>query len=334
MKLDVRLRDGLEHAARDAREAEELGFDGVFTNENRADAFLPLAVVAETTRTLELGTAVAIALARSPMTMAYQAIELQRHSGGRLVLGLGSQIRPHIERRFSMPWSEPAPRMREFVEALRAIWQAWDSGDRLAHDGTFYRHTLMTPNFVPPPNPFGPPKVYLAAVGDRMLRSCAAVADGLFVHPLCTERFVREVIVPTVRDARPDHLAPVEIGLSPFVAFDEREVALVRAQIAFYGSTPAYRRVLDLHGWGALQPELNRLSKAGRWTEMSGLISDDMVEEIGVVGTPGQVAAELHRRFGSLAQRVRFNLPGDLPPPSHYAALLAEMRSRAGTSPR
>jgi probable F420-dependent oxidoreductase len=331
VKIDARLRDGLEHAAADVRASEEMGFDGAWNNENRADPFLPLAVAAEHSERIEIGSSVAIAFARTPMTVAYPAVDLQRFSGGRLVLGLGSQIRPHVERRFSMPWSRPAARMREFVVALRAIWHAWETGEPLAHRGEFYQHTLMTPAFTPPPNPYGPPKVYLAGVGPHMLRTCAEVADGLFVHPFCTPRYLREVIVPSVA-VRPPGAEPVEIALSPFVALDESDVEAVRRQIAFYGSTPAYRPVLELHGWGELQPELNTLSKQGRWDDMTTLVSDEMLHEMCAVGDPREVAGQLHRRYGDLAHRMRFNRPGDVPPPAYFAELAAALRAAGSTA--
>ncbi|MCW0212054.1 MAG: TIGR03617 family F420-dependent LLM class oxidoreductase [Pseudonocardia sp.] len=323
MRIDARLRDGLEFAAQDARSAEEIGYDAAWNNENRAEPFGPLALAAEHTSRIELGPSVAIAFARTPMTVAYQAIALQRFSAGRFVLGLGSQVRPHIQRRFSMPWSRPAARMREFVTALRTIWDAWDTGERLDHRGEFYDHSLMTPNFTPPPNPHGPPRVYLAAVGPRMLEVTAEVADGLFAHPFLTERYLREAVVPAVADARPGF----EIALSPFVAFTDADVAAVRRQISFYGSTPAYRPVLDLHGWGDLQTELNALSKQGRWDEMVPLVTDEILHAMCVVGGPAEVAAELHRRYSGLAHRIRFNLPGEVPEPARFADVVAAFRA-------
>ncbi|WP_433505275.1 TIGR03617 family F420-dependent LLM class oxidoreductase [Pseudonocardia halophobica] len=327
MKIDARLRDGLEHVAEDARTAEELGFDGAWNSENKADAFLPIAVGAEHTTRLELGSSVAIAFARTPMTVAYQAVDLQRFSRGRFVLGLGSQVRPHVQRRFSMPWSRPAARMKDFVVALRAIWHAWDSGERLHHRSEFYDHTLMTPNFVPPENPYGPPKVFLAAVGPHMLRTTAQVADGLFTHPFLTERYLREVILPEVEEHRGEGMAPLEIALSAFVALDEADVEAVRRQISFYGSTPAYRPVLELHGWGDLQTDLNTLSKRERWDEMVPLVTDEILESMCSIGTEKEVAADLRRRYDGLAHRVRFNRPGDASGPARFAGLVKALRT-------
>ncbi len=329
MKLDARLRNGMVHAAADAAAAEAVGFDGAWSNENQADAFLPLGPAAAATARITLGPSVAIAFSRTPMTVAYLASDLQRFSDGRFVLGLGSQIRPHIEKRFSMPWSRPAARMREFVLALRAIWSSWEQGEALRFEGEFYRHTLMTPQFTPPPSPHGPPPVYLAAVGPLMTEVAGEVADGLLAHPFLTERYLREVVLPAVlagRARRGATLDGFEIGLSSFVALDEADVEAVRAQIAFYGSTPAYRPVLELHGWGALQSELNALSKQGRWADMAALVDDDVLAAMCPVGTAAEVAAELHRRYDGVAQRVRFNRPGEVPPPDRYAELVDAMR--------
>ncbi|MET0187897.1 MAG: TIGR03617 family F420-dependent LLM class oxidoreductase [Pseudonocardia sediminis] len=327
VKIDARLRDGLDTSGGDAASAEEIGYDGAWNAENSVgDPFPGLALAAEHSQRLEIGPSVAIAFARTPMTVAYPAWELQRYSGGRLVLGLGSQVRPHIQRRFSMPWSKPAARMHEFVTALRAIWHAWETGEKLTHRGEFYDHSLMTPNFSPPPNPHGAPKVFLAAVGPHMLRTAAQVADGLFAHPFLTERYLREVIVPEIGAHRPAGAGAFELSVSPFVALDERDVEAVRKQISFYGSTPAYRPVLELHGWGDLQDELNRLSKEGRWDDMVPLVTDDILHEMCAVGSETEVAATLRARFGDVAHRLRFNIPGDTPPPSRFTALVEAMR--------
>jgi len=330
MQLDARLRNGMTHAARDAAEAEEVGFDGAWTAENEADAFLPLGLAAAATSRLVLGPSVAIAFARTPMTVAYLAADLQRFSDGRFVLGLGSQVRPHIEKRFGMPWSKPAARMRSFVQALHAIWDSWETGEPLRYESEFYRHTLMTPHFTPPRGEHGRPRVYLAAVGPLMTRVAGEVADGLLAHPFLTERYLREVIVPELRtgaERAGRTLDGFEIGLSAFVALDDADVEAVRRQISFYGSTPAYRPVLDLHGWGDLQTDLNTLSKQGRWDDMVGLVDDEVLAAMCCIGTPTEVAADLVRRWGGLAQRIRFNRPGDVPPPARFAPLVDAMRA-------
>ncbi|PRZ44049.1 putative F420-dependent oxidoreductase [Antricoccus suffuscus] len=301
--------------------AEDVGYDGVWTAETSHDPFLPLMLAAEQSAELTLGTSIAVAFARNPMTMAVTANDLQSFSGGRFIIGLGTQIKPHIERRFSMPWSEPAKRMREFIEAMHAIWDSWESGDRLSFRGDFYTHTLMTPMFSPGPNPWGPPSVMLAAVGPKMTSVAAEVADGLLVHGFTTERYFREVTMTQVeaglsisgRDR--DQFSLIYPG---FVATgrDEAEFeaacAGVRKQIAFYGSTPAYRGVLELHGWGELQTELHALSLRGEWDTMAGLIDDDVLNAFAVVGEPASVGAEIRRRFDGIADRFSIYAPYDL----------------------
>lgn len=335
MKYDAWIRDGLENATLDARTSQQLGYDGAWNGEGKSDAFLPMVLAAEHSESLEIGSAIALAFARNPMTVAYQAIDLQRYSRGRFIVGLGSQIRPHIERRFSMPWSKPAARMKDFVLALHAIWEAWESGEQLRYEGQFYRHTLMTPNFVPDANPFGRPKVYLAAVGPQMLRVAAEVADGLFVHPFCTELYLRSVVLPGIERHRPRELPPLEIALSPLVALSDPDVVAARREIAFYASTPAYRPVLDIHGWGDLQSELNAMSKRSEWDRMAALVDDDVLRAMCCIGDERAVAAELTQRYGGLAHRMRFDLPGDTVGPSRFAALLIALRdleSRPSTS--
>jgi probable F420-dependent oxidoreductase len=305
----------------EARRHEKAGYDGLWSSESAHDPFLPLLLAAEHTEAVELGTAIAVAFARSPMQLAYTAHDLQAYCGGRFTLGLGSQVRGHIERRFSMPWSHPAPRMREFVLALRAIWSAWNDGTKLDFRGDFYSHTLMTPFFSPPPAPGGPPGVFLAAVGEAMTEVAGEVADGLLAHAFCTERYLREITLPALgrglaRSSR--SRADVEVSMLAMIATgytDEemaRAVAGARRQIAFYGSTPAYRGVLDLHGWAGLGDELNSLSRSSRedkWEAMGGLVGDDVLHAFAVVAEPAGVAAEIRRRFGGLIDRVSFYSP-------------------------
>jgi probable F420-dependent oxidoreductase len=252
------------------------------------------------------------------MITATMANDVQLLSHGRLLLGLGSQIKPHIEKRYSMPWSHPAPRMREYVLALRAIWSCWNEGTTLNFRGEFYRHTLMSPFFNPGPNPYGAPKVYLAAVGELMTEVTGEVADGLLVHPFSTERYVREVTLPALarglaaskRDA-----TGFPISFSGLVATGETEEAMatavrrVRGQIAFYGSTPAYRPVLELHGWGELQSELNALSKTGEWEKMGELVDDDVLNTFAVVAAPDDVGAVVRERLGDVISRFSIYAP-------------------------
>jgi probable F420-dependent oxidoreductase len=305
--------------ARRARELEDLGYDGLITAETSHDPFLPLVIAAANTSRIEIGTGIAVAFGRSPMTLANTAWDLNLYSEGRMMLGLGSQIQPHITKRFSMPWSHPAPRMRELVLAMRAIWSSWQDGTKLDFRGDFYTHTLMTPFFNPGPNPYGPPKVLLAAVGEKMTEVAGEVCDGIIIHGFTTERYVREVTMPAIERglakagrARSDF--QVSGPLFVVTGDDEKSFAAAEAgtkqQIAFYGSTPAYRGVLDLHGWGDLQPELNALSKQGKWVEMGNLITPEMLHTFAVVADkPEDVAAELSKRYSGIVDRCSFYAP-------------------------
>jgi probable F420-dependent oxidoreductase len=317
-----------------ARLAEQVGYDGIWSAEVSHDPFLPLMVAAEHTDRIELGTGIAVAFARNPMNLAVVANDLQTMSEGRFLLGLGSQIKPHIEKRFSMPWSHPAPRMRELILAIRAIWASWSDGGRLAFRGEFYRHTLMTPMFDPGPNPFGNPKIFLAAVGEKMTEVAGEVADGVLAHGFTTERYLREVTVPALeRGLATSQRTRAEIAISypGMIVTAEDEAAFVAAakavktQLAFYGSTPAYRPVLELHGWGDLQGDLNTLAKRGAWDEMAGLIDDDILNTFAVVGPLDEIAPEVLRRFSGLVDRFSFYAPYAMEP-ERWAEVLAGFR--------
>ncbi len=313
MKADAVISTDLERCAAEAQELEALGFAGVKSIETAHDPFLPLLLAAQRTRSVDLITGIAVAFARSPMIMANLGHDLNAAAHGRFVLGLGSQIRPHITRRFSMPWSAPAARMREFILAMRAIWNCWYHGEPLNFSGEFYTHTLMTPFFTPTNTEFGPPRVHLAAVGPLMTEVAGEVADGLLVHGFTTETYLREVTLPALdrglaRSQR--SRADVEISYPVFTVSgrDEQELrrarSKMREQIAFYGSTPAYKPVLDSIGAGELQPQLNALSKQGRWQAMGELIDDALLEQFAVCGEPGQVARDIRRRFGDIVDRT------------------------------
>jgi probable F420-dependent oxidoreductase len=304
--------------AETARQVEEDGFDGLWCAETGHDPFLPLLLAAEHTERLTLGTAAAVAFARNPMTTAVVANDLQAYSKGRFILGLGSQIKPHITKRYSMPWSHPAPRMREFVFAMREIWESWNEGTKLAFRGDFYTHTLMNPLFNPGRNPYGPPKVFVAAVGGLMTEVAGEVADGLLAHGFTTERYMREVITPALERGLAKagrKLDSYEISYPAMVVTGDTEEEMetaklaVKGQIAFYGSTPAYRPVLELHGWGELQTELNTLSKKGDWEQMAGLIDDEVVGTFAVVSPPDEVAKILGTRFGDIVTRITAYAP-------------------------
>ncbi|WP_433602366.1 TIGR03617 family F420-dependent LLM class oxidoreductase [Nocardia sp. CA-135953] len=331
MYVDLKLpqprqRQGLAELAEAGRRAEHQGYDALWSAESAGDPFLPLVPAAQSTEHLRLGTAVAVAFARNPMSLAYTAHHLQVLSGGRLLLGLGSQVKPHIERRFGMPWSKPAARMHEFIEALRAIWTCWQTGSDLDFRGEFYSHTLMPPFFAPDPSPWGLPKIYLAAVGGRMTEVAGAVCDGLLPHPFTTERFLRVQTIPMLEKGRRKSgrdLTDFSVSLSGLVVTGETEedmtraAAGVRRQIAFYGSTPAYQDVLSLHGWEDLGTELIARSKsddADRWERMGDLIDDEILNTFAVVAEPDRLGAAVHARFGGLVERFSFYAPYDHDP--------------------
>lgn len=313
MRIDTFL-GSIEQAASTAREAEADGYAGAFTGEVSADPFLPLVAAALETERLELGTAIAVAFARSPMAVAYTANDLQRASRGRFVLGLGSQVRAHVERRFSMSWGRPAEQMRDFVLALRAIWQSWSDREPLAFESEHYRHTLMTPMFVPPAHDFGPPPVWVAGVGDVMTRVAGEVADGFVCHAFSTPRWIRERTLPALtagRDRAGKTLDGFAVKATVFLASGtdeevDKAVKKIRSQVAFYASTPTYRPLLDLHGWGDLGVELSRLSKAGDWSAMAALIDDDILDACAVIASPDKVDAVVRDRYDGLVDRISF----------------------------
>jgi probable F420-dependent oxidoreductase len=323
MKIDGGIGFDPDGMAAEAIKAEENGYDGVWSAETNHDPFLPIAVGAAAVQKLEFGTGIAVAFARNPMNLAVLANDLQLLTKGRFMLGMGSQIKPHITKRFSMPWSHPAPRMRELILAIRAIWKTWETGEPLAFRGEFYTHTLMTPFFNPGPNPHGNPKILLAAVGELMTEVAGEVGDGFLVHGFSTERYLREVSLPALERGAikaNKKRADLTVSYPGFVVTgpDEKSMAAaakgVREQIAFYGSTPAYRPVLELHGWGDLQPELNTLSKRGEWVKMGELIDDDVLNAFAVVAPLDQVAAEVRRRFDGLVDRFSFYAPYKVDP--------------------
>jgi probable F420-dependent oxidoreductase len=319
--VDIAFHGGPERVAALAREVEERGgVRGLFVAEAAHDPFVALALTAAATGTIEVGTSIAVAFARTPMQMAYSAYDLQRLSAGRLVLGLGPQIRAHITRRYAMPWSHPADRMREYVEALRAIWHAWQSGDALDFRGEFYEHTLMPPLFSPGPLDHPSPRVWLAAVGPRMLESAGAVADGLICHPLLSRSYLAEVVLPAVERSRKAHDRaddPFEVSALCMVATGRTEEALaeavegVRRQIGFYASTPAYEPVLAHHGWSDLHADARALTRDGRWSELGDLVDDEVLAAFAVVGEPAPAGVAVRERFAGLADRVTTSMPYD-----------------------
>ena len=305
MKIDVRLSSGVVDAPERARALERTGVDGVFSTENQHDAFFPL-VAAAPVCSLDLLTNVAMAFPRSPLHLAHASYDLHELSRGRFRLGLGTQVRAHIENRYGSRWTKPAPQMREWILATRAILECWQHGTRLDFRGEYTKHTLMTPAFSPPPNPYGIPKILVGALGPRMNQMAAEVADGVLVMPFNSERHMRERTVPAIERGlaisgrtRADYEINVALVVGVGRNDEELEKARgVKSVLAFYSSTPAYRPVLEVEGWADLQPELNAMTKQGRWAEMPGLITDDMMHTLALVGTPDQVAAEIVKRFG------------------------------------
>ncbi len=315
MKIDAPLLTAdLATVGAEARSLEALGYDGAFTFEGPHDPFFPLAFAAEHTRRLEVATAVAIAPPRSPMQLAHTAHDLNVLAQGRFILGLGSQVKVHVEKRYGAVWTRPLARMREHVLALRAIWRAWNEHAPLDFRGEIYRHTLMTPFFNPGPSPYGPPRVFLGGVGPAMTAVAGEVADGLFVHPMNSPRFIRDTTLPALdtglaRSGRTRADLTIACQALVITGYDEQEFqhaeTTTRMQLAFYASTPQYRVVLDAHGWGELQPELNRLSKAGGWLEMAERIDDAMLAVFTVrCERPADVAAALRARYGGLVDRL------------------------------
>jgi probable F420-dependent oxidoreductase len=316
-------------------ELEEVGYDRAFSFEAKHDPFLALAVAGEHATRLELGTAIAIAFARTPMTLANLGWDLQALTGGRFVLGLGSQIAPHITERFSMPWSRPVERMGEMVRAIRAIWASWQDSTPLEFRGDFYTHTRMIPAFDPGPNPFGPPRILTAGFGPRMTRVAGEVADGFLVHPVNTRRSLLELTLPAITGglaASGRSRDDLELVCVTIVVTGRDEVELdhsreaVRQQLAFYGSTPAYRPVFDLHDRGDLHPQLKSMAREGRWVEMASLVDDEFLEAVAVVGEPDRIAPLIRERLAGISDHVSL-VNNRAPDPTHFAEVVDALKA-------
>jgi probable F420-dependent oxidoreductase len=314
MKIDLVLSpDFPQRVPAAARAAEALGFDGVWTNETQHDPFLPLALVAEHTQRVDFGTAIAVSFARSPTTLAYTAWDLAAQSGGRFILGLGTQVRAHIVRRFGMPWPESVSGLlREQIGALRAIWRTWATGEPLNFRGEHLRLTLMTPFFTPPPMAHPEIPIFIAGVNEALCHLAGEVADGFFVHPLHTLRYLREVLHPALalgRQRARREASHMQVVVTAFAHTSPEEKSFVRQQIAFYGSTRSYRPVMALHGWGEVADRLARLAPRGAWAEMGELISDEMLATFSVESAPEDLGAALAQRYSGSADRVLLYLP-------------------------
>jgi probable F420-dependent oxidoreductase len=337
MQVDAMLDADPAKALESAAAFEDEGFAGVWCGETAHDPFVTLTAAALGTKRVRLGSGVAIAFARSPMTLAMLGNDLQTVSRGRFVLGLGTQVRPHIERRYGMTWSRPAARMHELVLAIRHIWACWRDGTRLDFTGEFFTHTLMTPVFDPGPNRFGTPDIMVAAVGKLMTGIAGECADGVLLHSFVTERFLREVAMPAFQAGiersgrqRRDLCVsyPVFVATGSTQPQLESAIDAVRQQIAFYGSTPSYRDVLTLHGWDDVHKELHELSRDGKWSLMKSLIDDAILEAFAVVGDGPAVARAILKRYGDLVDRVTLYTP--------YAVetrVLGEIASVLGQAP-
>ncbi|MBV9863035.1 MAG: TIGR03617 family F420-dependent LLM class oxidoreductase [Alphaproteobacteria bacterium] len=314
----------LRHVAAAARAAEGDGYDGIVSMENQHDPFLALAVAGTATERLELHTGVAIAFARTPMAVAQIGWDLAGSTGGRFVIGLGSQVRAHNERRFSVPWSAPAPRMREYVQVLRAIWDCWKTGEKPAYEGQHYRFTLMTPNFTPEPIAAPPPAVMIAAVGPAMLKVAAEECDGVKLHGFCTRKYLTDEIMPRVeaglaKAGRPRDRYEISGGGFLATGIDDAAVARrfewVRQRVAFYGSTPAYYPVLAVHGLEDLGHKLNALVRQGKWGDMAREVPDDVAHLFAAVGRHDEIVAAIERRFGGLVDALTLGREGTGPVP-------------------
>lgn len=309
------------------RAIEAKGYDGVNTLENRHDPFMPLGVAAVNSERLQLATGIAIAFARSPMAVANIGWDLQAASNGRFVLGIGSQVKGHNERRFSAPWTPPAPRLREYAQALRAIWNNWKTGEALNFEGAHYRFTLMTPNFTPEPIDCPAPPITVAAVGPAMMKVAGEEYDGARLHPFCSRKYLEKIVVPRLENAMANvgrKRENFEISGGGFIATgaDDEAVAKmiewVRMRIGFYGSTRAYWPVLEQHGLEELGQKLNHMSKTNQWDKMTAEVDDDLVHMFTAVGRHDEIAGAVEKRFGgisdSISDSASSELRGGMPP--------------------
>lgn len=316
MKVDGELPIGMGKITERIGQMVDAGYSGAQTIETGHDPFLPLVLAAEHSKDIDLITAIAVAFGRNPLNLAALGNDLNSYSEGRFILGMGSQIKAHIEKRFSMPWSQPAARMREMIQAMRAIWANWYDGEQLNFRGEFYNHTLMTPMFTPSVSEYGPPRVFLAAVGPMMTEVAADLCEGMLVHPLTSVNYLRNHTLPIIEKglaARGLMRSDFELSYPVFVVsgqtdeeFSKTDKA-VRERIAFYSSTPAYKRVLESHGWENLQPELNQMSKRGEWVAMGDLITDEILNTFAVVGEPDKIVPMIKERYTGLVDRISIN---------------------------
>ena len=313
MKIDSSLVFEPAKVAAMAAQLEEAGFDGAYTFEGQSDPFISVAAAAMNTQKMELMTSIAVAFSRNPMNLAYLGNDLQNLSQGRFIMGLGAQVKAHIERRFSMPWSKPASRMREMVLAIKTIWGCWQSGEKLRFEGEFYQHTLMSPVFAPQPSEYGVPKIFIAGVGPVMTEVAAEVGEGYFMHPFNTAKSMDELSLKAIDRGlgkagkqREDYTVSAQVITATGLDEESMQAAIASArnQIAFYASTPAYLPVLECHGWEGLQARANQMMREGKWAELNDLIDDDLLNTFAVVGTPKEVASKIASRYQGKVDRI------------------------------
>ncbi len=313
MKIDAALEaTNLRDVPAIAQAAEAMGFDAIWTGEKQHEAILPLPLVAEHTQRMQFGTAIAVAFARSPMVLAHAAWDLAAQSSGRFILGLGTQVKAHIERRFGVTWAPPVPRLREMILALRAIWDCWQNGAPLNFRGQHYKLTLMTPFFNPGPIDAPRAPIFIAGVNVNMCQLAGELADGFLVHPYHTARYLREVVLPAIEAGAAKTgraRSAVQIAGSTFIITNDAEREAVRSQVAFYASTPSYRSVMECHGWSEISEQLSFMAARGKWNEMPGEISDEMLEAFALIGKPNELPDKLIAKYAGLLDRVGLYAP-------------------------
>ena len=322
MRIDTFTAENNDWAklAQEAQRAEALGVDGFAIPEITGDPLLNAAMAAQATERVQVRTGIAVAFPRSPMVLAEQAWSIHRNSGGRFALGLGTQVKAHNERRFSTPWKAPRSRLVEYVEALRAIWRCWELGERLDYQGQHYRFSLMTPEFTPPKSNLPMVPVYLAAVRPRTIESAAAIADGLRLHGFCTKKYLREVVWPAIErglQSAGRSRGDLDVCGGGFIMTgpDEETVMKnrewVRYRVSFYGSTPAYRPVMELHGWEDLADKLLHMTKTGQWKKMAAEVPDDVLDEFCIYSTYDELPKAIEARFGGISDTVELGFEND-----------------------
>ena len=335
MKIDGPFYAQMGAAAEEARRLSRIGYDGVYTLEGSWDPFLPLALASEHAPEMDIATGIAVAFPRNPMHLAYQAWDLQRFSNGKFLLGIGSQVRAHIEKRFGVEFNPPATRMREYIQAMKAIFDCWQNGTEINFDGKFYRHTLMTPMFNPGSLDCGAPPILLGALGPKMTEVAGEVADGLIVHPFNSMPFVEEQALPAVMRgleksgrSRADFILQINAIVITGTTEQEHQAARasVKSLLGFYASTPAYRPPMDAVGFGDLQPDLNRLSKEGKWDELGSYITDEFVDAFATSGEPHEIAGKLRDKYGPYADRLAIYAPYAAPD-EMWAGILQELKA-------